>query len=371
MCNQINDIRQSFTSLRLDKKLRHREIAQFLKITEAELLDAHVGVSKLAAIKSTPHLARAVRLKNSWPEILAEVKHLGEVLALTRNDCGVHEKVGIYEPTSAQGDIGLVTGDVIDLRLFYRQWEFGFIFEEGKGDSLQRSIQFFDEFGTAVHKIFLLPQSDHIYFDELIDKFASSNQDSGIHVQDKTQTASSSELYPPEDFSLESFSNDWEGLQDTHDFFDLLKKHRLNRLQAIELIGKHYAEPLSRESMKMIFEAAQESQLPLMIFIGNRGAIQIHSGPIHRLIEAKGWFNILDPGFNLHLDIEKIDHIWLVRKPSKDGVITSMELLDHSGEMIALVFGKRVPGQPEMASWRNLIEDVLKDQVNQEFCVVD
>ena len=95
MCSQVIDIRQSFASLRLEKKLRHREISKFLGITEAELIDAHVGMSKLTAMKS-PHLARAIRLKQPYSELIFQIEGLGEVLALTRNEYAVHEKVGTY-----------------------------------------------------------------------------------------------------------------------------------------------------------------------------------------------------------------------------------------------------------------------------------
>ena len=97
MCGTVNDIRKSFASLRIDRKMRHREIAHFLQITEAELVDAHVGVSKLDAMQSSPNLARAVRLKKSWPELIQFIEKFGEVMALTRNEYGVHEKIGAYK----------------------------------------------------------------------------------------------------------------------------------------------------------------------------------------------------------------------------------------------------------------------------------
>ena len=371
MCSQVIDIRQSFASLRLEKKLRHREISKFLGITEAELIDAHVGVSRLTAMKSSPHLARATRLKKPYCELISQMEGLGEVLALTRNEYGVHEKVGTYQHVSKQGDVGVVHGDLIDLRLFYKHWEFAYAFEEGKGDALQRSIQFFDEFGTAIHKIFLLPTSEYDYFEQLVDDFSDVNQDSGIHIQEKLQDTSLCKATFPEDFSLEEFKHDWSRMADTHEFFDLLKKHGLNRLQALQCIGNHYAQALTQSSMRQVFESAKEQKISLMIFVGNRGAIQIHTGIIYRIVDVKSWFNILDPGFNLHLDIEKIQQIWLVRKPSKDGVITSMELLDNQGEMIALVFGERKLGEPELPAWRHLVEGALEDQSNQELSMAD
>ena len=355
MCGTVNDIRKSFASLRIDKKMRHREIANFLQITEAELVDAHVGVSKLDAMQSSPNLARAVRLKKSWPELIQFVEKFGEVMALTRNEYGVHEKIGAYQNISLQGDIGLVMSEHIDLRLFYKHWELAYIFEESKADALQRSVQFFDECGQAVHKVFLLPNSCHEAFEKMADLWADSNQDPGVQIQELAKQ-SSDELRAPDAFDFETFKNDWANLLDTHDFFVLLKKHHLNRLQAFELIGEHYAEPLSRDAVGALLNSAAHLNVPIMIFVGNRGAIQIHTGQIKRVLDVKGWLNILDQDFNLHLRLTDIHKVWLVRKPTKDGVVSSMEILDERGEVIALIFGQRKPGQPELETWRDLLE---------------
>ena len=47
--------------------------------------------------------------------------------------------------------------------------------------------------------------------------------------------------------------------------------------------------------------------------------IQIHTGPVNRVLEARGWFNVLDPDFNLHINEADITRCWVVRKPTKDG----------------------------------------------------
>jgi len=44
----------------------------------------------------------------------------------------------------------------------------------------------------------------------------------------------------------------------------------------------------------------------------------------------------------------------VVRKPTNDSVVTSLELFDADGETIAWMFGKRKPGTQELAARRNL-----------------
>ena len=64
---------------------------------------------------------------------------------------------------------------------------------------------------------------------------------------------------------------------------------------------------------------------------------------------------MIDPTFNLHLREDSIAHVWRVEKPTADGVVTSVEVFDHAGELMAMFFGARKPGQPELPSWRNLV----------------
>jgi putative hemin transport protein len=48
-----------------------------------------------------------------------------------------------------------------------------------------------------------------------------------------------------------------------------------------------------------------------------------------------------------------------VRKPTVDGIVTSVELFNDDGEAIAMFFGERKPGKPELSTWRALTDDLL------------
>lgn len=95
-----------------------------------------------------------------------------------------------------------------------------------------------------------------------------------------------------------------------------------------------------------------------MIFVGNRGCIQIHTGPIRTVKPMGPWLNILDPGFNLHLRMDHIAAAWAVWKPQSDSPVHSLELFDAEGRLIAQIFGARKPGLPERADWQALLADI-------------
>lgn len=64
-----------------------------------------------------------------------------------------------------------------------------------------------------------------------------------------------------------------------------------------------------------------------MIFVGNRGCVQIFTGVVEKLTPMKGWLNIFNPTFTLHLLEETIAETWVTRKPTADGHVTSPSCL--------------------------------------------
>jgi putative hemin transport protein len=96
-----------------------------------------------------------------------------------------------------------------------------------------------------------------------------------------------------------------------------------------------------------------------MVFVGNPGMLQIHSGPIQKVMAVGSWINVMDPRFNLHLQMDSVAQAWLVRKPTDDGIVTSVELFNKDGEAIAMFFGERKPGKPELTAWRALLDGLL------------
>jgi putative hemin transport protein len=96
---------QAFRHIKQEKKLRNREAAQALGISEAEAIANCIG-------------HEAIRLRGPFQELIAEIPKLGKVMALTRNESAVHEKIGYYQNVSYD-HVGLVVGPDIDLRIFY------------------------------------------------------------------------------------------------------------------------------------------------------------------------------------------------------------------------------------------------------------
>lgn len=325
-----------------EPKMRIRNAARELKVSEAELLATEIGEN-------------VVRLKPAMNSILKNIESLGKVMALTRNDYCVHERKGVYLNPSLESDhVGLFTGDDIDLRLFLSHWKHAFAVDN-KG---RKSIQFFGQDGLAMHKIFLTKDSDEKAYNQLVEKFKADDQSPGIDTEALKAKEPEKDL---KDIDVKGFQEEWEELKDTHHFFGMLKKYGISRRQAVDSApNEFYAEQLDKNKITDLIEKAAERQFPIMVFVGNRGNIQIHTGEVRKSMWYGDWFNIMDPDFSMHLDMTAPESVWIVRKPTEDGIVTAIEVFDDAGNIIVQFFGARKPGTPELKEWRELVDDIAK-----------
>jgi putative hemin transport protein len=274
-------------------------------------------------------------------------------MALTRNHAVVHERKGCYKDVSATGPMGLAIGDDIDLRLFFSQWRHGYALVETDGATIKRSLQFFDAAGEAVHKIFLQPESDVDEFDMLVEQFRAANQTAGERVLSKPPCVA---VAPDSEIDVDGMRAAWDRMRDTHEFFGLLKKYGVARTQALRLADPEYVTRVATSATKQMLEHAAASGAAIMCFVGNHGCIQIHTGPVANIKVMGPWLNVLDPDFNLHLREDLVHELWIVKKPTSEGIVTSLEVFDRDGLQIAQFFGKRKPGLPEREDWREIVE---------------
>lgn len=326
-----------------DGSLRIRDIASRLGVSEAELV--------------ATELAEDSFLLNTDPRpLLVGMPMVGEVMCLCRNDSAVHERYGVFENVRVQGPVGLVLGEDIDLRLFFNAWRYAFYLTQELASGKRESFQFFDSAGNAVLKIYA---TDNTH----LENFRALAQ---AHRAPADASIPATTPYPPASTSAhtaatEALRTGWTKMRDTHEFHELLTELKLERLAALQQVGQDYAEPLPLDSVLTLLQQAADRRVPIMAFVNNRGCIQIHSGPVSQIKAMGKWLNILDPHFNLHLNTERLTSAWRVRKPSDDGIVTSLELFDEENQLCLQFFGARKPGIPERADWRALMSDLTPE----------
>jgi putative hemin transport protein len=342
MSTLVNDLKGKWEALKAENPhLRIRNAAVELGVSEAELLATNIGEG-------------VTILKPEFQNILTEAEKLGKVMALTRNEECVHERKGTY----LNGDFSsphaqLFVGEDIDLRIFLNHWKFAFGVVEGD----KKSLQFFGKDGLALHKIYLTKDSNAEAFDAVVEKFKVEDQNQALEfeaVAPKAPEKADSEI------DAEGFKKAWTELKDTHDFFMMTRKFGVSRTQALRLAPEGFAKKIDSAKVVNVLEDASENGLPIMVFVGNRGIIQIHTGEVKKTLWHQQWFNVMDPDFNLHLDVTKIAEAWIVKKPTEDGEVTAIEVFNKEGDFIVQFFGKRKPGIPELQEWKDLVAELGK-----------
>lgn len=322
-----------------NSKMRERDIAANLGVSEAALVAAEVGIS-------------AIRIEADPNKLLERAPEFGTVMALSRNESAVHEKIGVYEAITIGEMTSLTLGENIDLRIFNKVWTHAFAVTKTDGENVRRSLQYFDKAGDAIHKIHLRPESNLPAYEAFVADHKHENQSQDFVAQAFTKLATGR----TEGFDVAELRDQWSKMTDTHEFFGMLKKLDIDRRAAVQNVGDDFAWKLADDVVAEFFAKSVETQMNLMCFVGNKGIVQIHTGPIQNVAPMGPWLNIMDPTFHLHLRADHIAEAWAVRKPTKDGHVTSVECYDKDGEMVIQFFGKRKEGNVEMAEWRALVE---------------
>lgn len=343
-------IREQFLQARQTGGVRHREIAEKLHISEGELIAAHIGMEPEA-------LMRVTRLQPQWAALLTAIAGLGEVMALTRNAACVHEKQGVYAavmdaPAAEQKQPFLVRGQQIDLRCRFEHWQHGFAVEESGEKGVQRSLQFYDAAGTAVHKVFLRQHSDLPAYFALVKQFAATGQRAGIVAHPLPASASVK--------ALPAFLARWEAVHDAHDLHALLAQCQDGCLPYLQQMTAEAAQPVSITAARALLEGASAEGATALILVGNIGVTQAHQGPVDKVVVMGPWLNVLDPGFNLHLREDHIASAWVVVQSGLHGMFSALALLDQAGMLIALFASVAVAGKPEAKAWAGLIDRLPK-----------
>ena len=324
---------------------RIRGIADALGVSEAELVAARCGDG-------------VVRLRPDWRACLGGLEACGTLMALTRNSDCVHERKGVYENPEfdESGRTALFVNEDIDLRIFPTRWQHAYWVEDAQTNADPRlSIQWFDASGLAVHKIYATEGTRRDAFRALAETLRHDDQTPGLSVAPAAPVPAEK---PLADLDVAGFVEAWEALQDTHDFFGLLRRFGLSRRQAVHVAPAHLARPVPAQAARRVLEEAAAAKVPIMVFVGSPGCVQIHTGTVEKLLETGPWFNVLDPDFNLHLRQDAIAEAFVVVKPTVDGVVTALEVFDAKGELIVQFFGKRKPGIPEREDWQALVARV-------------
>ena len=149
---QSTNLKEAWTKLKeTEPRLRIRDAAKKLQVSEAELLATGIGEN-------------VIRLSDDFVDQVKKFPTLGRVMSLCRNEGCVLEHKGSFQKIdihpAGPSSIATVIGP-IEQRLFFHGWKFGFAVSNDTPRGPMFSLQYFDKTGEAVMKVFLQEKSDY------------------------------------------------------------------------------------------------------------------------------------------------------------------------------------------------------------------
>jgi putative hemin transport protein len=339
-------------------KLALRDAAARLNVSEAELLAANgIGktVTRLQEGETVPR------------EIMRRALDLGKVMALTRNENGVLERTGVATRMKPQEAVtgldadkekerearmrniaGGYLGGEIDLRFTFKNWKYAFaVVQPGRDGAVSRSLQFFDQYGNAAHKVYVRSDAGVAVFDKIVADFRNPLQSADLKV---AAAAAKPALKPDSAVDVKEFQLAWNEINDVHQFNRLLSEFGVTREQGLRLGPADKVQRIPPLAVRQLLEQAAKQQIEIMAFLGNDSAIQIYSGKINKVQETGGYFNVLDPEFNLHLRDTAFVSGYIVKRAG----VVNVEFYDKDGKEVVSFFGVRSREHPVPQAWIDL-----------------
>jgi putative hemin transport protein len=350
---------ERYDALRAEQpKLALRDAAARLNVSEAELLAAN-GIGKT--------VTRLQEGENVPREIMRRALDLGKVMAMTRNENAVLERTGVATRIKPQEPItgldadkekerearmrniaGGYLGGEIDLRFTFKNWKYAFaVVQPGKDGAVSRSLQFFDAQGNAAHKVYVKSDAGVAVFDKIVADFRNPSQSAELNVAAAPVKKAPK---PDSEVDVKEFQLAWNEINDVHQFNRLLSEFGVTREQGLRLGPVDKVTRIAPQAVRQLLEDAARKQVEIMAFLGNDAAIQIYSGKISKVQEAGGYFNVLDPEFNLHLRDSALVSGYIVKRAG----VVNVEFYDKDGNEVVSFFGVRSRENPVPQAWIDL-----------------
>ena len=209
--------------------------------------------------------------------LLNEVKALGQLTAITRNDFAVSEFTSEIMAIEDRGKVIIVHMSKAKIEISAAQIVLGLlVIKESRN-----SVQFYDKYGDSAVKFFIK--------DDQADITALSRAE----------------------YSHGSFED--------------------RAVRPFE-IGSEIKKQVGL--VRALIERHADLEKEIGIVVANYAVVQSFTGQIHKVVDALGWFNILDVDYNLHLKDEEIEEVYAkqiqdkveISALSKQNKILSLEI---------------------------------------------
>ncbi len=309
---ESKELREQWSALRgRCPRLGQAAGAGRLGVSEAELVAAHVGFG-------------ATRLGSDWESIFSGVGRLGPLASSARNARASVEHVSRYdcvETSSGWTHLKAASGTV---SIRSSRLHVAFAVDAQRGREPARALSFFDRSGRAVLRLALTSAGDLAEYEVLVDRHESANQE------------------PSEDLPLPQVP---AGVP----------------RDAVAVDGRERIPPRSYRS---VLRQAVECRLPLVVSVCNHAVELSRGGLVRSARVSDSWLVLKAPNFGARVDHLGISSAWIVRQPTSERVVTSVECCDEREQVVFSVARGATARRDLDAQWLELLEDI--DRVRED-----
>lgn len=127
----------------------------------------------------------------------------------------------------------------------------------------------------------------------------------------------------------------WHAMRGPDDFSRLLSRHHLQRVEANRAVAGHFSTPVAPERFIMsLAGACGQAQSTRASLIHNGGAHHHRACFRHFHQGHHGRLSLESDNLTISLDSSALHEVWQVVRPGAEGLNTSLEAFDASGEMM-------------------------------------
>ena len=272
--------------LKSDKKIRIRDAAKKLGVSELELLVTKINDE-----------VQYLLINDFHKFFISLFENIKSLMFLIRNDVSVHEKTVNSSDLkiSKDGFINCSESRSPFLNIDFNN--FIHCFYESKIHAGRRlcSLQIFDYFGDSVIKIY--NRDDGINFERICKKNISL-------YENQVENISKSKIHK------------------NFEYINSVNRYFMNPKLTIR------EEKISNDFLRKVFDLVSKNNFPIQIHLVGNNCIQYHRDIIKNIKIFGPWFNVMDKNFNLHLMDENIETTKLIEFSKDDKKYFSLEFFD-------------------------------------------
>jgi len=213
-----------------------------------------------------------------------------------------------------------------------------------------------DHIRTPLHQILLHDSSRADAFPPIVSGFTTAERSPALEIF-HTETIATADKIARID--IDALRADWAAADKTAGVFMGQTAFDSGRLHKLRLVGKVFAHQVGKDSVRIVLQKMADLGCTVVALIGDAGTMQAHQGQPEQIRGGDAGLDILNRDHRLRLREDHIDTVWVAKKPTADGMMTSLELFNRRGVGIARFFSKPEAGKPERREWRDAIMRLL------------